>query len=821
MFKKILLIIFIFLLLGTLSGGIAALWAYNYVTRDLPDFNNVEEYLPPAVTKVLANNGTLVGEFFEERRYPVKLRDVPLLVRNCFLAAEDASFYKHQGIDPVSILRAIVKNIEKGSASQGGSTITQQVVKNMLLSPEKKLIRKAKEAILSYRIEKRLSKDDILEIYLNQIFFGNNSYGIQAASRAYFHKDVSQLTLGEAAMLAGLPKAPSRYSPLANFNRAKRRQQYVLEQMVQAGFVSQSEASAAGREEIKVHAVSPRNIFHAPYYVSEVRRILGEQWKELDIDRGGYVVHTALDLDADRFATQAVRKALREVDKRRGWRGARAVIPRADRQLFIKEYGSISTEQLKPDELYPALVTDVDLTRRTLAVFLGKASGTVDMRQATWARKFIDKFDSVSWIVPEANIRIGDIIEVSLAPAAEQPKSAKKKEVVTPQPILVLDQFQLDQTPEVEGAAVLLDPYSGKVVTTIGGYSYQRSVFNRATQSWRQPGSTFKPIVYFTALDQFNFSPGTIVHDEPRTFKVGDELWTPGNFDGKFKGAISLQVALEHSRNLVSAEIVSRIGVDPIIQTARKLGITSKIGRNISIALGSAEVTLLELSRAYGVFAAKGVLLPSTFITKIEDRFGKVLYDFDQERLNLAQQAIDPANAFIMAHMMEGVVQRGTGYLLKQLNRPVAGKTGTSNDQMDAWFIGYTPEWTCGVWVGFDLKKEIGEKETGGRAAAPIFLHLMREFLAKQDQQSYDRLTQESKADAERLGIEYSPPERAEPAAFTPPEGVEPFWMNLETGLMSEQGAPGAVLEYFRKGTQPGHTQETEDSNSYLDSPDL
>lgn len=821
MLKKVLLILFFLLLLVTLSAGVAALWAYNYVTRDLPDFNNVEEYLPPAVTKILSSDGTVVGEFFEERRYPVKLRDVPLMVRNCFLAAEDASFYKHQGIDPVSILRAIVKNIEKGSASQGGSTITQQVVKNMLLSPEKKFIRKAKEAILSYRIEKRLSKDDILEIYLNQIFFGNNSYGIQAASRAYFHKDVGQLTLAEAAMLAGLPKAPSRYSPLANFNRAKRRQQYVLEQMVQAGFVSQAEAAAAGREEVKVHAASPRNIFHAPYYVSEVRRILGERWKDLDIDRGGYVVHTALDLDADRFAAQAVRKALREVDKRRGWRGARSVIPRADRQAFVKEYGAVSPEQLRADELYPALVTDIDPARKAVSVFLGKASGTVDLRQATWAKKFIDKFDSVSWIVPESNIRIGDIIEVSLAPAPAQPKSTKKKDAALSQPSLALDQFQLDQTPEVEGAAVLLDPYSGKVLTTIGGYSYQRSVFNRATQSWRQPGSTFKPIVYFTALDQFNFTPGTIVHDEPRTFKVGEELWTPGNFDGKFMGAISLQVALEHSRNLVSAEIVSRIGVDPIIQTARKLGITSKIGRNISIALGSAEVTLLELSRAYGVFAAKGVLLPSTFVTKIEDRFGNVLYDFDQERLNLAQQAIDPASAFIMAHMMEGVVQRGTGYLLKQLNRPVAGKTGTSNDQMDAWFIGYTPEWTCGVWVGFDLKKEIGEKETGGRAAAPIFLNLMREFLTKQDQKSHERLIHESKADAERLGIEYSPPERPEPAAFTPPDGVEPFWMNLNSGLMSEQGAPGAVLEYFRKGTQPGHTQEVEDSNSYLDSPDL
>lgn len=820
MFKKLLYIAIFSVLLFTVIGGVGAIWGYNYITRDLPDFNSVEEYLPPAVTTVMANDGTVVGEFFEERRYPVKLKDVPVMVRNCFLAAEDASFYKHSGIDPVSIGRAIVKNFETGSASQGGSTITQQVVKNMLLSPEKKFVRKAKEAILSYRLEKRLSKDDILEIYLNQIFFGNNAYGIKAAARAYYRKELSQLTLAEAAMLAGLPKAPSRYSPIASYQRAKRRQHYVLGQMLKAGFATKAEVEAAEREEVKVYPASTQNIFRAPYYVSEVRRILGERWKELDIDRGGYLIRTALDLEADSMATAAVRRGLREVDKRRGWRGPRDHIAKASSEAFIKKYGLLKSADIKVGEVYPALVEDINPTRKTLVVSMGGATGTVDLKEAGWAKKRLDSLGSVSWGAPESQLRVGDVIEVSVF-VPPPPPTPKGKNSAAPAPKISLDTFQLDQTPELEAALAVIDPFTGKVVTTVGGYSYQRSVFNRATQSWRQPGSAFKPVVYLTAIDQFNFTPGTIVHDEAHTFKVGNELWTPGNFDGKFMGAISLQVALEHSRNLVSAEIVSRIGLDAVIQTARKMGVTSKIGRNISISLGSAEVTPLELTRAYGVLPTKGVLFPSTFITRIEDRFGKVLYDFEQERLTLAQQVIDPASAFVMAYMMQGVIDRGTGYLLKQLQRPLGGKTGTSNDQMDAWFIGFSPSWVAGVWVGFDTKKEIGEKETGGKVAAPIFLYLMRDFLAKQDLESYNKLVEEAKADADRLGIDYAPPDKPEPAGFTPPAGVEPFWMDLNTGLMSQEGAPGAVLEYFKQGTQPGSGNEEADAKTYLDSPEL
>jgi penicillin-binding protein 1A len=368
---------------------------------------------------------------------------------------------------------------------------------------------------------------------------------------------------------------------------------------------------------------------------------------------------------------------------------------------------------------------------------------------------------------------------------------------------------------------VLIDPHSGKVVALVGGYSYSRSQFNRVTQSLRQPGSTFKPVLYLAAVDGYKYTPSTIVHDGPRTFRVGDEYWTPANFDEKFLGAITLRVALEKSRNLVSADIVSRIGIDAVIQYAKRLGISSKLGRNLSLSLGSSEVTLLELTRAYGVFAAKGVLFDSVFITRVVDRTGRVIFDAETESLARAQQAIDPNSAFVMAHMMKGVVEFGTGYKIKEIMRPVAGKTGTSNDQMDTWFIGYTPQWAAGVWVGFDTKKEIGEKETGGKVAAPIWLYGMRDFLNYQDQRNYAQLVEEAKNEASRLGVEYVAPEPLTPLDFSPPEGVDPYWVNHDSGIRMEEGHAGAFLEYFVRGTEPPRGGGEPDTSSYLESPDL
>lgn len=814
MLKKIIVVLLILSFFGLLVGAGALTWGYFYITRDLPQLSTIEDYRPPIVSTMYAADGTPIAEFFTERRYPAKIHEVPVFVRNAFLAAEDASFYSHSGIDPVSIIRAFVKNMQAGSVSQGGSTITQQVVKNLLLTPEKKITRKIKEAILSYQLEKRFSKDEILELYLNQIFFGNTAYGLKAAARVYFQKNLDELTLAEAALLAGLPKAPSKFSPLSNMPRAKKRQKYVLDQMVKAGFVTAEAAEAAERERVRVFPASFNNISRAPYYVAEARRIFTERWRDLNIDADGLQIYTALDLDADRLLTEALRQGLREVDKRRGWRGPIGVIERADEAKYDERYGGLFAAGIAAETVYPALVTAVSRERKTARVRVGEQSALIDLKEAVWAKKRLGRDDSVSWGAVEETLRVGDIIEV-----LQRSEGVKSAAVASGD--AVLQRVFLDQTPDVEGAMTLLDPHSGRVAAIVGGYSYSRSQFNRATQSLRQPGSTFKPVLYLAAVDGFKYTPSSIVHDTPRTFRVGDEYWTPANFDEKFMGPITLRVALEKSRNLVSADIVSRIGLDAVIQYARRLGITSKLGRNLSLSLGSSEVTLLELVRAYGVFAAKGVLFDSVLITRVVDRTGRVIFDAEQESLARAQQAINSSSAFVMSHLMKGVVEFGTGYRLKELRRPIAGKTGTSNDQMDAWFIGYTPQWAAGVWVGFDSKKEIGDKETGGRVAAPIWLYGMRPFLELVDARNYANLVEGAQSEAARLGIEYVAPEPLQPLDFSPPDGVEPFWVDHDSGRRVDAGAPGAFLEYFVRGTEPPGGDAESDPTSYLESPDL
>jgi penicillin-binding protein 1A len=787
-----------------------ATWGYFYLMRDLPRLARIEDYQPPAVTRVLARDGTLIAEFFSEKRYPVKLTEVPDRVRKAFLAAEDASFYSHHGIDPVSIARAMYKNVQSGNAKQGASTITQQVVKNLLLTPEKSLVRKGKEAILSYRLERRFSKDEIFEIYLNQIFFGNGAYGIKAASRIYFHKEMPELSIAEAAMLAGLPKAPSSYSPLRNQEKAKQRQRQVLWQMMEAGFISSDERAQAEQEDLRVFPASQQNIFASPYYVGEIRRVFSEKWKDLDLDSAGLEIVTAVDPKADVLASKALQAGLREVDKRRGWRGPRESLTE---KQYLARYPSITPAT---NVVYPAFVRFVG--RSVAKVLVGNREFQLDLQDAGWAKKFLLQDESTRFVSPGEVLQPGDLIEVSFRPAS--PGAGASQE---PASLKVV----LDQTPQIEGALVLLDPLSGEVRSMIGGYDYAQSQFNRVTQSLRQPGSSFKPILYLTAVDKFKYTPSTIVQDTPRAFRVGDDVWSPNNFDEKFLGAITLRTALEKSRNLVSADIVSRIGVDPVIEYARLLGIQSPLGRNLSLSLGSSEVTPLEITRAYGVFPAKGLLFDSVFVTKITDRFGKVIFDYETERPAHAKRAINENSAFVMAHMMKGVIEHGTGYKVKELGRPVAGKTGTSNDQMDTWFIGYTPQWVCGVWAGFDQKKMIGPKETGGMVSAPVWLQFMREFLALEKESAQQQLEAEARAEAQQLGIEYRAPVVTEQLDFAVPEGVEPFWVYKSSGRRASEGAGGAILEYFVKGTEPDQESEfeseegQESTSSYLESPDL
>lgn len=772
----------LFLGIGVLLGGVATIagvYFYRSVTRDLPDFRTIEQYRPPAVTSVYAADGTLIAEFFRERRYPVTLKEIPLVVRQAFLASEDAQFYSHPGVDLISIARAAVINFQSGKSKQGASTITQQVVKNLLLSSKKNIKRKIKEAILSYRLEKRLSKDDILEIYLNQIFFGKFAYGIKAAAKTYFHKDdLSTLTIAEAALLAGLPKAPSKYSPNRQPELARKRRQYVLGQMLKNGFITPSQYEEASREEVRAYPVSLRNVFAAPHFITELRVRLQQGWPLIDIDSAGVKVYTTVDLRATKIAERELRAGLRVVDRRRGWRGPIDSIRAGaseSRGQFLSKYSTRLYQPDAPDSAEPhvALVTSVSPHR--IEVDLGEKRAALDSIGSRWATQRMGPGDHRYSRPIHEGLKPGDVVEVQVDG----------------------DKLVLSQTPKIQGSTVILDPFTGRVVAMIGGYDYAASQFNRTTQSLRQPGSAFKPIVYLAAIDGAGYSPSSIVHDSPRSFRVGDTWWTPHNFDEKYKGAISLQMALELSRNLVSADIVSKIGLTTVIRYAKKLGLTTPLGRNPSLSLGSSEVFPIELARAYGVLVARGVLADTRLVDKLVDRDGSVIFDADSQVNSPYRQTVDQKSAFILAHMMKGVVDRGTARVVSTLGYPVGGKTGTTNNFMDTWFVGFTPRWVCGVWVGFDEKIKIGDKQTGGVVSAPIFLKTMKAFLDDNQRSEREGLQQRINKEAETLGVGAVPVPEVQPLDFEPPPGVEPRWISRESGRVLKEGTPGAVKEYF------------------------
>lgn len=772
MFLK--LIKFIILIGGIVSlvlaavAGVAGYFLYTDLTRDLPKIESIADYTPKAVTEILSDDGTLMAEVFDERRYLVDLEKVPVLVRNAFLAAEDANFYEHPGIDFVSILRAVIMNLRKKTSSQGASTITQQVVKSLLLTPEKTYRRKAREAILSYQLESALSKDEILEIYLNQIFLGSNAYGIKAAAQVYFQKELEQLTLPEAAFLAGLPQRPSVLGSERGKKLALARQHYVLGQMFANQMITREEYDKALATGIPYNRESLKVIHKAPYFSTHAMKgldeILAKVAPGLDARTpGGFRVFTTGNVAANDIAEKSVRRALEELDKRRGWRGAKAT--QVSEEAFRRDY----IQDESDTGIIPTLVTGFDLKSGVAEVVLGSETMKVNLAEAKWANTLLieakkpgerDKFLGSNLL---RSIHVGDVIEI------------KKVE----------DKYQLSQTPNAQGAFVLINPRTGEVKALVGGYSYRQSVFNRATQALRQPGSSFKPFIYLTALDDLNYTASTMVPDSPIHLRAGNgQIWSPSNYDHKYLGPMTLRTALQRSRNVVSVHLIRRLGVDSVIETARRFGLTTPIPRELSIALGTPEVYPLEMARAYGVFAAEGKLVGEQIIKRIEDRKGNLIY----EHVPTIKQVISPQTAFLMAHLMQGVVERGTAQLIKQLGHPVGGKTGTTNDQMDAWFDGYTPEWVGISWVGFDVKKNIGRFETGGKAAAPIFLYTMQELLKGH-----------------------------EPVHFAPPPGVVPVPVDLATGRPMD----GGFIEYFRVGNEPGGSaeslaQEQQVSQSYL-----
>ncbi len=684
---------------------------YLELTRNLPSTQSLKSYHPPLVSSIYASDGTLVGEFFNERRYLVPLDAVPDHVCNAFLAAEDVRSYEHQGIDLVSILRAFFKNVQAGEIVQGGSTITQQVVKSLLLTPERTFLRKAKEALLAYRIDQSLTKQEILCLYLNQIYFGSGAYGVEAASRAYFDKHVQELDLAEASMLAGLPKAPSRFSPLQNYAAARERQQYVLQRMAEVGFVSPEKARTAMGQEIHLARQRPWTLKNLNHFVEEVRRQVETKYGRDKLYKEGLRIYTTMDTKGQEIAQKALDQGLRELDRRhRRYRGLHVNSPREEWPNTLKVIEKTNGD-LGQGNVVVGLVKSFDAKTGACRVSLGQGEADLPPAGYAWTQVSSKRAPKV--------FRVGDVIRVKLDKLQDNN----------------VWMVSLEQDPAMEGALLSIAPDTGRVFCMVGGRDFQKSQFNRCTQALRQPGSSFKPIIYGAALEK-GYNQSSILVDSPVILPDHSLRghWKPANYDHQFWGPIPLRRALVHSRNVVTVKLLGAIGVDHAIEYARRLGIVSDLTRSLALALGASDVTLWEIITAYSAFANLGERVEPYLIEKILDRDGRVIYEHEPVR----ERVIAPETAYVMTNLLQGAVEEGTGQRAKKLGRPAAGKTGTTNEMRDAWFVGYTPDVLTGVWVGYDDHNvSLGKGETGGRAACPIWLYFMEEFLKERPVETF------------------------------------------------------------------------------------
>jgi penicillin-binding protein 1A len=808
-------------ILAGLGAGAAAVAFYLAFLRDLPDFRTLEDYRPALTTWVLDRNGVPIAEFFEYRRRVIPLAEVPDLVIQAFLAAEDDTFYEHSGIDYPSIVRAAWANLRAGGETrQGASTITQQMVKQLLLSPERTYRRKIRELILARRIEQRFSKEEILFLYLNQIYFGSGAYGISEAAYTYFGKTVDDVTAAEAALLAGLPKAPSRYSPFLHPERGEMRRLYVLQRMRQEGFIDEATHAASVAEPLRLRPPLEREAYQAAaYFAEEVRRSLVDRLGNDLVLHGGLTVETSLDLRLQKAAVEALREGLENLDRRQGYRGpVRLVDPgqiEAERQRLAEENQLETDEEGIPADLpgdRPVLgvVLSVDTRSDSARVAFGpELEGSVALEDVRWARpanpasypRDVDSIDEV--------FAVGDVARFIRKPDS----ASREKGDVAPEA-----RVALYQEPEVQGALLSFDARDGDVLAMVGGRDFDESEFNRATQARRQPGSAFKPIIYAAALGR-NFTPASIIYDRPVVYDDPESgfTWRPENYGRRFLGRLTLGEALARSVNNATIHLLRDVGIDYVTEFARLLGIEAPLERNLGMALGANPVSLLELTRAYAVFPAEGRQVKPRFIHRVLDQEGNVLLEDlvlgefptpghgaasveDEEdgsgedelrSANLAESAqegeadptalppgqlISKTHAYLATDLLRGVVNhpRGTGRRARSLGRPVAGKTGTTNDQGDAWFLGFSPDVATGVWVGYDEKRVLGRGETGGRAALPIWIDCMEAALRGRQARN-----------------------------FEVPDGIVFARIDTKTGLLASAQSETSVFQAFLKGTEP------------------
>jgi penicillin-binding protein 1A len=796
------------------AGGIFAL--YLWASQDLPSITKVSDYRPPQVTTVYARDGSVMGYFFREKRFLVNIEQMPPHLPMAFLAAEDARFFKHPGIDLKAIMRAFLKNLLSGSPREGGSTITQQVVKRLLLTPERSYERKLKEAILAYRLEKYLTKEQVLYIYLNQIYLGNSSYGVEAAARTYFAKHVEELTLAESAVLAGLPKAPSRNNPFAEPENIKERQEWVLGRMLREGFISREEYDKALAQPLVYRSLPDPSWSVGSWYLEEVRRQLlayfteenvrnkkipldmsthdpsrspeersATPYEERVVYEAGLHVYTAMDPVHQRAAETALRAGLHDACQRRGWLGPLQKLPPDAFAGFLSK-ASFSPQDLENANWVKGLVTAVN--RAGAEIALGERyRGYIDIRTMGWARTPNTNIspEAAGRVADAAKVlAVGDVVWVSAVGAEgtanpvsrpfrpgdkNGPEKAYSAAEATPENPIPLC---LEQMPDLQGAVASIDVASGDLVAIAGGYAFSpESQFNRATQAKRQPGSSFKPIVYSAALDH-GLTAGSILLDAPFVLpaSAGSKLWRPGNFDGKFLGPILLRTALAKSRNLCTVRVAQQIGMPAIVERAKKLGIPGDIPDVLAVSLGSYEATPQAMAEAYTAFANKGMRIKPRIIREVQDCWQHSLVAFDPD----IQEAVSEQNAFIMATLLKEVVNAGTAARARVLGRPVAGKTGTSNDERDAWFIGFSPYLVTSVYVGYDNNSPMGRMETGGRAALPIFIRY---------RQTVDPL--------------YPPQD------FSVPPGISFSQVDAQTGYLAGAGSRETYFLPFMAGTAP------------------
>jgi penicillin-binding protein 1A len=799
-------IIGILLILAFLGVG-GVLFVFQHFGEDLPDYRQLADYEPPVMTRVHAGDGHLLAEYAIEKRVFVPISAMPNLVIKAFLAAEDKNFFKHHGVDALSVVRAVVvnlRNIGSGRRPVGASTITQQVAKNFLLTNEVSWERKIKEAILAFRMERAFSKDRILELYLNEIYLGFGSYGVAAAALNYFDKPLDALTISEAALLAALPKAPSNYNPFKHPAAALTRRNWVIRRMGIERFIDQAEVVSAQADFLTLMKRAETEIVHADYFAEEVRRELAARYGEEQLYQGGLSVRTTLAPRLQAIADKVLRKGLEDYDRRHGWRGPLARLGDALEPVNAAKARKIQFQNIPSGEALGwlnqlaemppppglgewsmAVVLGLDKTGADIG-FADAPMGRIPLKELKWARAWKeDQLRGPSVRSPADVLAKGDVIAVEKVTADGKGKAYPD------------GYYGLRQVPEIEGGLVALDPHTGRILAMSGGYSFKKSEFNRATQAMRQPGSAFKPFVYLAALDQ-GYTPSTIILDAPFVIDQGPGLpkWRPGNYTKRFYGPSTMRLGLEKSRNLMTVRLAQTIGMEKVANYARRFGIVERLPKILSMSLGAGETTLLRLTTAYAMLVNGGKRITPTLIDRIQDRNGRAVLKHDKRPCHEClidswvphpvpevpddrQPVTDPGSAYQVVSLLQGVVERGTGRRIKAVGKPLAGKTGTTNNSVDAWFIGFAPDLALGVFVGFDAPRSLGKGETGSTAAAPIFRDFMAEALKEQPE-----------------------------IPFRIPPNIRLVRVNAQSGRPAKPGERNVIREAFKPGTVPTGREE-------------